>query len=59
MAVKHDFLRMGHFMLRDATQIQFWEDKWLVYVPLKDQFLVLYNIMRKKKATIANVLQSD
>jgi hypothetical protein len=29
----------------------------LGFVPLKEQFLDLYNIVRKKKATITNVLQ--
>jgi hypothetical protein len=44
MAIKQDFMRMGHFVLGDGTHIQFEEDKWLVSVPLK-------------KATLANVLQ--
>ena len=29
------------------------------YVPLKDQFPDLYNIVRNKKATVANVLQHN
>jgi hypothetical protein len=39
----------SHFVLGDGIQIQFWKDKWLGSIPLKDQFSVLYNIVRKKK----------
>jgi hypothetical protein len=45
-------LRLGHFKHGNGTQITFWEDKWLDNLSFKEQYLNLYNIMRKKKATI-------
>jgi len=59
MRVKHDFLRFGSFLVKDGSQIRFWEDNWLGGTPLKDQFLSLYNIVRPKFNTISDVLGSS
>jgi hypothetical protein len=58
LGVKDIFLSLGKFKLDNGTQIRFWEDKWLDSQPLKIQYPNLFNIVRKKQATLANVLNS-
>ena len=48
MKVKRDFLRFGTFIIKDGSQVRFWEDIWLGNRSLRDQFPQLYNIFRKK-----------
>jgi hypothetical protein len=45
-------LRLGHLKHGNETQIRLWEDKWLGNLSFQEQYPNLYNIMRKKKATI-------
>jgi hypothetical protein len=59
MKVKNDFLKFGTFTIKDGSQIRFWEDKWLVNMPLRDQYPQLYNIARKKQDTVAEVLSTE
>ena len=59
MAVKDQFLNLGRFKLVSGNQIRFWEDNWLGNWKLKDQFPNLFNIVRRKHATIAEVLSSN
>ena len=59
MKVKEDFLRFGSFVIRDGSQLRFWEDKWLGQNPLKDQYPGLYSIARHKFCTIVVVLGSN
>jgi hypothetical protein len=59
MRVKQDFIRFGSFLVKDGSQVRFWEDKWLDGAPLKDQYPSLYNIARPKFSTIAKVLSSS
>ena len=59
MKVKNDFLRMGKFMVGDGSQTRFWEDAWLETIPFKLQYPDLYNIVRKKSATVSTVLRSN
>jgi hypothetical protein len=59
MKVKSYFLRLGKFKLRDSTQIRFWEDVWLGDFAFKSIFSTLYDIVRKKSATVASILQSN
>ena len=56
MNVKIDFLRFATFIIKDGSQIRFWEDAWLGNSPLRVQYPQLYNIVRKKQATVAEVL---
>ena len=48
MKVKRDFLRFGTFIIKDGSQVRFWEDIWLGNRSLRDQYPQLYNIVRKK-----------
>jgi hypothetical protein len=52
-------LRLGKFKLGNETQIRFWEDAWLGDVAFRDQYPTLYNIVRKKSASVNVVLQSN
>jgi len=53
MGVKDQFLNLGRFKLVSGNQIRFWEDNWLGNQKLKDQFPNLFNIVRRKHATVA------
>jgi len=59
MGVKNQFLNLGRFKLVSGDQLRFWEDIWLGNQPLKFRYPVLFNIVRKKHATVANVLSSS
>ncbi|EEE51773.1 hypothetical protein OsJ_33218 [Oryza sativa Japonica Group] len=59
MKVKRDFLRFGSFIIKDGSQIRFWEDKWLGNSTLKEQYPYLYNIVRHKHATVAQVFENN
>jgi hypothetical protein len=41
------------------AQTHFWEDVWLDNTPFKSQYPSLYNIVRKKSATVEMVLRSN
>jgi hypothetical protein len=43
---KKDFL--GTFIIKDESQIRFWQDAWLDNSPLRVQYPQLYNIVRQK-----------
>ena len=58
LGVKDIFLSLEKFKLDNRTQIRFWEDKWLGSQALKIQYPNLFNIVRKKQATVADVLNS-
>ena len=58
MKVKRDFLRFGNFVIKDGSQVRFWEDIWLGNSPLREQYPQLYNIVRKKQDTVAEVLRT-
>jgi hypothetical protein len=34
MKAKSSFLNMGYWIINNGEQVRFWEDKWLVMVPL-------------------------
>jgi len=59
MKVTRDFLRFGTFVIKDGSQVRFWEDTWLENSPLRDQYPQLYNIVRKKQDTVADVLSTQ
>ena len=56
--MKDTFLNLGSFILKNGTQIRFWEDRWLGLQPLMTQYPSLYNIARKKNATVASVFET-
>ena len=56
MKVKRDFFHFGSFIVKDGTQVRFWEDKWLGNSSLQEQYPYLYNIAKPKHVTIAEVL---
>ena len=58
MKVKRDFLRFRNFVIKDGSQVRFWEDIWLGNSPLREQYPQLYNIVRKKQDTVAEVLRT-
>ena len=47
---------MGRFDLGDESQVRFWKDSWIRPCPLKTLFPALYNIVRKKSASVRSVL---
>jgi hypothetical protein len=53
MSIKDQFLSLGSFKLQDGKHIRFWEDKWLGANALRDDYPNLYNIVRRKNATVA------
>ncbi|WVZ53763.1 hypothetical protein U9M48_004664, partial [Paspalum notatum var. saurae] len=58
MDVKQDFISLGSFQIRDGSQVRFWEDTWCGNQPLKNIYPSLFNIVRKKGATVADVMSS-
>ncbi|WVZ80084.1 hypothetical protein U9M48_027590, partial [Paspalum notatum var. saurae] len=48
-------LELSTFNLHERSQIRFWEDRWFCNYPLKDLYLLLYNITRKRHITVAIV----
>ena len=56
MKVKEEFLSLGKFDLGDGSQVRFWEDSWIRPRPLKSLFPALYNIVRKKSASVRTML---
>jgi hypothetical protein len=56
MKVKLTFLRFSSFLIKDGSQVRFWEDAWLDGSSLKDQYPALYNIARKKFISISEAL---
>jgi hypothetical protein len=58
MKAKDAFLLYESFHLNNGKQIRFWEDKWLGNYSFKDQYPSLYNIVRKKSATVESVLST-
>jgi len=58
MKVKGEFLSMGRFDLGDGSQVRFWEDSWITPRPLKTLFTALYNIVRRKSASVRSMLST-
>jgi len=58
MKEKDRFLDLSVFNIHNGSQTKFWEDKWLGNFALKEQYLSLYNIIRKKHISVANAFAS-
>jgi hypothetical protein len=56
MNVKDTFMGFGSFKVKDGSQTRFWMDTWLDNQPLKTKFSSLFNIERRKQASVASVL---
>ncbi|WVZ91890.1 hypothetical protein U9M48_038003 [Paspalum notatum var. saurae] len=59
MKVKDLFLNLGRFKLVSGNQLRFQEDKWLGNHAFKHVYPNLFNIVRKKHATVAEVFRSS
>jgi hypothetical protein len=57
MKAKEAFLRHGSFQLNIGKQIRFWEDQWLGNYSFQHQYPSLYNLVRRKHATVESVLR--
>jgi hypothetical protein len=45
-------------MVSDGSQTRFWEDLWIGKVPLMVKYPTLYNLVRKKNMTVAQILST-
>jgi hypothetical protein len=59
MKIKELVLSCGSFMVKDGTQIRFWEDTWVGMTPLKQQFSTIFNIAHNPHATVAIVMVGE
>jgi len=59
MNVKDIFMGFGSFKVKDGSQSQFWFDTWVGNKPLKDIFPALFNIVRRKQDSVAQVHSSS
>jgi hypothetical protein len=59
MKIKDIVLSCGSFMIRDGTQIRFWEDTWVGNDPFKRQFPTIFNIVHDPHATVASVMSDE
>jgi hypothetical protein len=58
MEVKNLVLERGRFQVHDGSQTRFWEDLWLGKEPLMIKYPALYNLVRKKNVSVAQVLST-
>jgi hypothetical protein len=58
MDVKEQFLSRGRLVVHDGSQTRLWEDLWIGSERLMDKFSSLYNIVRKRGATVTDVSSS-
>ena len=58
MRVKPLFFNRTKFILGNGTATRFWEDTWLGETPLALQYPFLYNIVQRRDAYVATVMQS-
>jgi len=58
MKAKDQFMNLGVFHVNNGKDIRFWEDRWLGNFTLQQRFPSLYNIVRRRNATVASVFSS-
>jgi hypothetical protein len=58
MEVKHLVLERGRFQVSDGSQTRFWEDLWLGREPFSAKYPALYNLVKKKNLSVAQVLST-
>jgi hypothetical protein len=44
MATKRYFFGLGSFLIKDGSEIRFWEDKWFGTATLREQYPALYSM---------------
>ena len=44
MKTKQEFLKFGTFIVKDGSQVRFWEDRWIGNITLREHYPKLYNI---------------
>jgi hypothetical protein len=59
MRVKLAFFNRTKFFVGNGNSTRFWEDTWLGETPLAIQYPSLYNIVQRRDAYVATVLQSN
>ena len=59
MRVKSAFFHRKKIIVGNGTTTRFWEDTWLGETPLAIQYPSLYNIVQRRDAYVATVLQSN
>jgi hypothetical protein len=59
MKVKRDFLKFGTFLIKDGSQVRFWEDRWFENSTLRELYPQLYNLARRKQDTVVAVLSTQ
>jgi hypothetical protein len=59
MHIKDEVLSLGSFVIKDGTNVRFWDDTWIRDKPLKIQYPNLYNIAREPHATIAKIMATS
>jgi hypothetical protein len=57
MNIRDYFMEFGSFKIKDGSQTRFWYDTWLGDKPFKDKFPSLFNIVRSKQDSVAQVLR--
>jgi hypothetical protein len=58
MNVKESVLSLGHFQLNNGQNIQFWEDKWLRNLTLKQHYPSLYAITHLRNVSVTSVFST-
>jgi hypothetical protein len=58
MNTKDQFPSFENFRLQSGNQIRFCEDKWIGASTLREQYLNLYNLVRKKSVTVQYVFST-
>jgi hypothetical protein len=58
MEVKNLVLERGRFQLQDGSQTRFWVDLWLGREPLNVKYPALYNLVKRKNMSVAQVLST-
>jgi hypothetical protein len=58
MEVKNLVLERGRFEVQDGSQTRFWEDLWLGRESLNVKYPALYNLVKKKNMSVAQVLST-
>ena len=57
--IKEEFLRWGRFRVGDGHATRFWDDRWILDRPLKVIYPNLFNIVRKRKALVKDVMNGN
>jgi hypothetical protein len=59
MKVKEEFFSRASYNIGNGMNTKFWEDTWLGNKSLAEQYPSLYNILKCKQVSVANVLNQN